>query len=250
MNRKQSNPGSSNGSGRSLEAYLLGTLPFDTVLALQRRLVYQVAGDSHRAALVLAEHPPIITIGRQGSRGHLLCEPQELRARQWQVRWVNRGGGCLLHLPGQLGIYPIVALNHLGLSIQEYLEHLHEIVLSVLADFSVRGEVRPGRAGIWVGGRLVAGIGVAIRDWVTYFGIALNVCPELTPFRLVRCGAASDGPMTSIERERKGRLRMSMVRERFVEHFAARFQFPRTALFFDHPSLEKRARTNAVATSS
>jgi hypothetical protein len=56
--------------------------------------------------------------------------------------------------------------------------------------------------------------------------------------------------MTSLERERKGPLRMSMVRERLVEHFAKQFHFARTSLFFEHPSLEKRARSNAVATSS
>src|SRR5688572_3217932 len=86
---------------RTLQAYLLGSVDFETALRLQRRLHYEVSGDREQACLILCEHPPIITVGRQGSRAHIFCEPEELRARQWRVRWVNRGGGTWLHLGGQ-----------------------------------------------------------------------------------------------------------------------------------------------------
>src|SRR5262245_11387297 len=82
----------------ALQAYLLGTVEFEAALALQRRLVYQVSGEPGSAAVVMCEHPPLITVGRQGSWSHIHLEPEELRARHWRVRWVNRGGGCLLHL--------------------------------------------------------------------------------------------------------------------------------------------------------
>jgi lipoyl(octanoyl) transferase len=235
---------------RTLQVYLLGSVDFEAALALQHRLVFEVASNRSRAVLILCEHPPGITIGRQGSRAHLLCEPEEFRARQWRVRWVNRGGGCLLHLPGQMMIYPILALDRLGHGLQAYLDRLQEVGLAVLADFGVHGETRPGQPGIWVGPRPIAGIGVAVRDWVTYFGAALNINPALDAFRLVRCGGPNDGPMTSLERERRGPLRPSMVRERFVEYFAERFQFDRTAIFFNHPSLSRKARADAFAARS
>src|SRR5262249_32813732 len=95
----------------TLQVYLLGTVEFDAALAPQRRLVSEGAGDRSRGALVLGEHPPLITVGRRGSRAHIHAEPGELRARQWGVRWVNRGGGCLLHLPGQLAVYPVLSLD-------------------------------------------------------------------------------------------------------------------------------------------
>jgi lipoyl(octanoyl) transferase len=237
-------------SDRTLQVYLLGTVDFETALALQHRLVYEVAGNRSSSALILCEHPPGITIGRQGSRTHLLCEPEELRARQWPVRWVNRGGGCLLHVPGQMLIYPILALDRLGFGLQTYLDRLQEVGLTVLADFGVRGETRPGRPGIWVGPRPIAGIGVAVRDWVTYFGAAFNINPSLDGFRLVRCGGPSDGPMTSLERERRGPLRASLVRERFLEYFAARFEFARTTIFFHHPSLSRKASADACVARS
>jgi len=229
-----------------LRAYLLGLADFESALAFQRRLVYDVTGDRAGAALMLCEHPPIITVGRHGSWRHILCAPEELRARRWRVRWVNRGGGCLLHVPGQLAIYPIVALDHFGLGLQAYLDRLQETLVAVLDDFGVRGETRPGRPGVWVGARLIAGTGVAVRDWVAYYGAALNVNPGLLPFRLVDSGG--DGPMTSLERERRGPVRAALVRERLLEHFAARFGFAETALFSDHPALNRKIPADALAT--
>jgi lipoyl(octanoyl) transferase len=233
-----------------LQVYLLGSVDFEAALTLQRQLIYHVAGDRTRAALVLCEHPPLITVGRHGSRAHILCEPEELRARRWQVRWVNRGGGCLLHLPGQLAVYPILPLDRLGLGLQEYLDRLHQVLAALVADFDVGGVTRPGQAGVWVGARPVAGVGVAVRDWVTYYGAAVNVNPDLEPFRRVRWGGPADGPMTSLERERRGPLRPSLVRERLLEHFVARFPYGRTSLFSDHPALGRRAPSDAVASSS
>jgi lipoyl(octanoyl) transferase len=230
-----------------LQVYLLGPVDFEAALALQRLLVYQVAGDRSNAFLLLCEHPPLITVGREGSRSHVLCEPDELRARRWPVRWVNRGGGCLLHLPGQLAVYPILALDRLGLGVHAYLERLQEVFVAVLDDFSVRGKSRPGKAGVWVGSRPVAGLGVAVRDWVAYYGAAFNVNPDLSPFRRVHCVGAGEAPMTSLERERHGRLRPSHVRERLLEHFAARFGFTRTSLFSNHPALIRKPPADALA---
>jgi lipoyl(octanoyl) transferase len=231
-----------------LQVYLLGLVDFETALNFQRRLVYQVSGDRHTAALVLCEHPPLITVGREGSRRHILCEPAELVARRWAIRWVNRGGGCLLHLPGQLAIYPILALDVLDLGLQSYLDRLRQVLVAMLADFGVAAVTQPEKPGVWIRSRPIAEVGVAVRDWVTYFGAFLNVNPDLELYRRVRSGP--DGPMTSLERERRGRLPPSLVRQRFMEHFAAHFPFARTSLFFDHPSLSRKAPSDAFAASS
>jgi lipoyl(octanoyl) transferase len=235
--------------GPVLRAYLLGTLDFDAAQALQKRLVYEVSGDRSQAVLLLCEHPPLITVGRQGSRSHFFCEPADLRVREWPVRWVNRGGGCLLHLPGQLAVYPIVALDQLGLSVPGYLQRLQQVACDVLDDFSVHGQTRPDQAGVWVGSRLIASVGVAVRDWVTYYGAALNVHPDLEHFRLLRCSAAGDGPMTSLERERRGAVRPALVRQRLLEHFCNRFAVARLSILTDHPSLSRKAR-HALASHS
>src|SRR5947209_15502199 len=92
-----------------LEVYLLGLVDYEDALRLQRRLVYEVGGaNGDLAALVLCEHPPTISVGRRGSRAHIECDDEELASRNIRVRWVNRGGGCYLHVPGQLVVYPIL----------------------------------------------------------------------------------------------------------------------------------------------
>jgi lipoyl(octanoyl) transferase len=228
--------------------YLLGSLHVDVAQALQRRLVHQVAGDRAGAALLLCEHPPFISVGREGSRTHILCEPDELRSRQWPVRWVNRGGGCLLHAPGQLAIYPIVALDHFQLGVQAYLDRLHEVIVTLLQDFHIQGQTRAGQAGVWVGARQIAAGGIAVRDWVTYHGLALNINPDLALFRRIHAPGNASPSMTSVERERRGPLRPALVRERVVEYFAARFHCGRVSMFFDHPSLSRKAPLDALAT--
>jgi lipoyl(octanoyl) transferase len=230
----------------ALRIYLLGQVEFEAALLFQRRLLYEVSGNRSQAALVLCEHPPLITVGRQGSSLHILAEPRELRSRMLRVRWVNRGGGCLLHTSGQLAIYPILPLDRLGLSLKAYLCRLQATLIALLDDFGIGGEDRPSLPGVWTGPRLLAPLGVAVRDWVTYFGAYLNINPTLEPFRLIHCGGP-EGRMTSLERERRGPLRPSLVRERLLEHFLTQFPFARTALFSDHPALTRRATAHAFA---
>src|SRR5262245_59911582 len=121
-----------------LRVYLLGKVEFEAALRLQRRLRDQ-AELERRAALVLCEHPPLITVGRQGSSAHLLFDPDELRAWRWPVRWVNRGGGCVLHLPGQVALYAVVPMRPLGLGVQDHLDRLHRVLVATLDDFRVQG---------------------------------------------------------------------------------------------------------------
>jgi lipoyl(octanoyl) transferase len=235
---------------RTLQVYLLGTVDFDDMLRLQRRLVYDVSGDRSQSFLVLCEHPPLISVGRDGSREHIGYEAEELTAREWPVRWVNRGGGCLLHAQGQLAIYPILALDRLGLDLQGYLDRLHALLLDVITNMEVQAEVRAGRPGIWVHGRLLAHVGVAVREWVTYFGAALNVHPDLEPFRPVQVAGPGEPPMTSLAREHRDRIRDATVRQRLVEAFGQAFGFAQTSLFHTHPALTRPAPANAIASGS
>ncbi len=246
MNPASPQPRVSPDAGPLLQVYLLGAVEFEAALGLQRRLVYQVAGDRDTAALILCEHPPLITVGRSGSRAHILWEPDELKARRWAVRWVNRGGGCLLHLPGQLAIYPILPLDRFGLGVQAYLDRLRRALVDLLSDFNIKAQTRPNKAGLWVNSRPIAEVGIAVRQWVSYFGAALNVHPDLELFRSLRTGGPEDGPMTSLVRERNAPLRPALVRERFLEHFTRHFPCARVSLFFSHPSLSRKAPSDAV----
>jgi lipoyl(octanoyl) transferase len=223
-----------------LRLYLLGEIDFEAALALQHALHRQVAAERHTINLVLCEHSPIITVGREAGPGHVRWDSEELYHRGWRVRWVNRGGGCMLHLPGQLAIYPIVALDRLRIGLQDYLDRLHRILIQVLDDFTVLAGRHPDLPGAWVGPRMVAGVGVAVRDWVTSYGAVLNINPDLLPFHSVQTGGPHGEPMTSLVRERHGPLRPALVRERLLEHFCDAFDCERTAMFFNHPALERQ----------
>jgi lipoyl(octanoyl) transferase len=227
-------------AGSALRVYLLGVVDFEAALRLQRTLAFEVAGQRDCAALVLCEHPPILTVGRHGSPADIRCDFNELHLRGWPLRWVNRGGGSLLHLPGQLAVYPILPLDWRHLGLADYLERLQRILAAVLGEFNVAAATQPGKPGVWAGGRLVAGVGVAVRDWVAYYGAYLNITPDLLPFRIVQSGADERQPMTSLVHERHGGLRPALVRERLLEHFTAAFPFARTSLFSHHPCLGMR----------
>jgi lipoyl(octanoyl) transferase len=229
---------------------MLGRLEWESAQALQRHLVYEIGGNRNSAALILCEHPPLITVGRQGSTSHLLCDPSELAARRWPVRWVNRGGGCLLQVPGQLAIYFILPLDKLGMGVHAYLDVLNRAVLATLDGFRLGSPAVARKTGIWVGERPIAAVGVAIRDWISYHGAFLNIDPDLEAFRLVRWGTAASAPMTSLARERHGPLRGGIVRERVLESFSEAFGFHRLSLFTDHPSLRRKVAAGVCAASS
>jgi lipoyl(octanoyl) transferase len=233
----------------AVRVYLLGTVDFAAALALQKALVYEAAGDRTGGALVVCEHPPLLTVGREGSPADIRFDPEELRSRRWPVRWVNRGGGCLLHVPGQVALYPVLPLDRYRLGVESFVDRLGQVAVAALDDFSVRAESRPGRPGAWAGGRLLAAVGVAVWDWVSYFGMAFNLNPDLAPFRHVRCGGPDGGAMTSLERERRAPVRPALVRERLLEHFAAAFGFGDVALFFSHRLLSRPAPAGEVLSS-
>jgi lipoyl(octanoyl) transferase len=232
--------------GRALRAYLLGTLEFGEFLALQRRLVYDISGDRSAGALVLCDHPPGITIGREGSRAHVRPGPEDLHSRGWPVRWVSRGGGTLLHLPGQVACYPVVPLETAGLTVARYLRDLQDIVVELLREYELAGSADADHPGVRVNGRRVAHVGVAVRQNITGFGLVLNADPDLAPFRDVRCDGDAV-PMTSIQREAAGRVRLTGVRQRLVELVAARFGFDRVSVFHTHHSALPQPTRHAAA---
>lgn len=236
-------------AGRVLQTYLLGRLEFDDLLGLQRRLVYEVGGDRDTGAVILCDHPPGITVGREGSRAHIRPSSEELHARGWPVRWVSRGGGTLLHLPGQVACYPVLDLDRLGLTPAQYLIELQTIVADLLREYGVRAEPDSERPGVRAGSRRIAHVGVAIRNWASCFGVVLNVDSDLEPFHDVHC----DGdpiPMTSLQRETPVRVRVAGVRQRLVDLVAERFGFDRVSLFHSHPGALPRPSRHATPTGT
>lgn len=233
-----------------LEIYLLGLVEFEDVQQLQRRLVYE-HGERGGASVILCEHPPTISVGRSGSRAHIALDDEELRALDIEVRWVNRGGGCVLHLPGQLSAYVILHLETLELDLKRYLEGLQNAVLGVLSEFELRGETRADLPGVFLGNSRIASMGIAISRWVAYHGFTLNVGAFLGPFDLIEEPGVGPYPLrqTSMEARRQRPAPMAKVRESLIRHLESAFGLERHHIYSHHPLIRRKVRSHVYAQS-
>lgn len=238
---------SSNGRGSaSLEVHLLGVVDFDSACLLQERLVYEISGRNDRLGnLLICEHPPLITIGREGSRAHIRVETDELIARQMDVRWLSRGGGSLVHTPGQLAIYPIVPLDRLALGLSDYRGHLEQAVLDVCRELRIPAYRDPDEPGLWTRSGQFAHPGIAVKWWVAYHGVFLNVSPPMELMRLT-CPNRRDDPVTSLAAEDGRNLSMHRVREAVIRHLADRLGYERFHLYTGHPLLRRAKKKGYV----
>lgn len=156
-----------------------------------------VAGDAPNT-LYLLEHAPVVTLGREAHPENLLLSRAGYQAEGIEILETSRGGDVTYHGPGQLVAYPILNLNEWRLSVGWYLRTLEAVLIDLLADFSLPGERVEGLTGVWVGGAKVAAIGVGLRRWTTFHGIAFNVAPNMAHFNtIIPCGIA-DKPITSL----------------------------------------------------
>ena len=152
---------------------------------LQKDLVRKrTEGAIDADALILVEHDHVITLGRKTT-------PENFKPQDIPVFQVERGGDATYHGPGQLVGYPIVRLA--TPNVQRFVKDLEEVLIQATRGFGIEGSRVEGHPGVWVGGRKVASIGVAVTNWVTYHGFALNVNTDLSYFALIKpCGLDPD----------------------------------------------------------
>jgi len=233
-----------------VEFHMLDTVAFDRCLALQERLVYEAdLADEGRIVVLLCEHPDLITVGRLGSRGHIRLTDKQLKRERLDIRWISRGGGCVLHSPGQLAIYPIAPLETLGWTVGDYMRRLQRGIVDALDELKVHCETKPGRFGVWGRSGQLACVGVAVRRWITMHGAFLNVNPAMRRYGYVDTlpdDAATAGKKTTMGcllAERQTSVRMASVRATLVKTLAAAFDCERYHLHTGHPLLTPSTRT-------
>jgi lipoyl(octanoyl) transferase len=208
----------------------LGRVPYAEALDIQARVVSARKQNHVSDTLLLLEHPPVITLGRNASRANVLASDEFLAARGVELHAVNRGGDVTYHGPGQLVGYPIVDLRgdlpgkrgpHLGPV--DFVRLLEEALIRTCAEFGVMAKRIPKCTGVWTFGggddpgspnpireRKLAAIGVHVSQSVTSHGFALNVTPDLRDFNwIVPCGIRDRG-VTSLEVESDGRAGIGM----------------------------------------
>ncbi|HEX3661848.1 MAG TPA: lipoyl(octanoyl) transferase LipB [Acidobacteriaceae bacterium] len=209
----------------------LGRVSYGDGLVLQGRLVEARHEGRIGNTLVLLEHPPVLTLGRNSSRANILASDEFLAYRGVEIHEINRGGDVTYHGPGQLVGYPIFDLRSFTprLGAVEYVRQMEEALIRACGDFNVPTTRVAGRTGVWTpaAGSLlekkIAAIGVHIARGITSHGFALNVSTDLRDFELIVPCGITDRAVTSLELEADPAPSMEAVRNAVARQFGRVF---------------------------
>jgi lipoyl synthase len=203
-----------------LRVRLLGRMDYAESLAEQHRLhALRLLADG-TDTLLLVEHPHVYTLGRNSDPRNILVSEQFVHHIGATIARNERGGEVTYHGPGQLVAYPIIYLRSHERSITRLVERMETAILRTLAEFGIAGALTPGDHGVWVDGRKIASIGMAVRRWVVLHGMALNVDPDLQYFTYINPCGHRDLRMTSMTRELGLPVDWHAVAQSFARHFA------------------------------
>ncbi len=199
----------------------LGRVAYDEALRLQAELVELCYQNRIGNVLLLLEHPPVLTLGRNAQRANVLASDELLAQRGVTLHEINRGGDVTYHGPGQLIGYPIFDLRSLRnpnggrMGPVDFIRQMEEALIRLCGVFSVRAGRIAGLTGVWCGidrqsatgeaplgpERKIGAIGIHVSHGITSHGFAFNVRTDLRDFSLINPCGITDRPVTSLERE-------------------------------------------------
>ncbi|MGQ9863567.1 MAG: lipoyl(octanoyl) transferase LipB [Bacteroidia bacterium] len=231
---------------KEIYAAYLGLIPYQEAWELQKKLVAEKLENLKRGIstpdwLLLCQHKPVITLGKNAKANHILLSPETLKRREISVYAIERGGDVTYHGPGQLVGYPILHLEKYRADVGWYMRALEEVIIRLLADWGLEATRFPPHTGVWLMDppRKIAAQGVKLSRWVSMHGFALNVTTDLTPFQwIIPCGLSM--PVTSMHMELNYAPEMSAILTRYLKHFSDVFEVsivekPVWILYSPHP---------------
>jgi len=210
-----------------VEVRRLGRIAYDRAMSVMETQVDARKHGRSGDALLLLEHPPVITVGKRGEFGNLVASDEVLNRKGVTLHRTTRGGDITFHGPGQLVGYPVLDLRARGMGARCYVDGVEEVLIRTLASFDIEAERVEGRTGVWVGGAAgekVAAIGVHISRGVTSHGFALNVDTDLSWFDLIVPCGIRDAGVTSIARLRGEATTIDDVIPILVRHWGEVFE--------------------------
>lgn len=204
-------------------------LPYAEALDMQNDLFQRRMRNEIPDVLLITEHPPVYTFGKNADARHLLLDETQVKARGIDLFWIDRGGDITFHGPGQLVGYPILDLHGYYRDVGRFLREIEEVLIHALARFNIAGSRVPGLTGVWVGDAKIAAIGVKLSRWVSKHGFALNVNTDLSYFSdIVPCGIR-DKAVTSMQKILDAPVPFDAVIDAVIESFASVFSIAFTA---------------------
>jgi lipoyl(octanoyl) transferase len=203
-----------------------GQVPYSLGLRLQAELVEARKAGKIANTLLLLEHTPVVTLGRNAKRQNVVAPAEMLARRGVEVYECDRGGDVTFHGPGQLVGYPIVDLYRFSprMGAVDFVRRMEEALIRTCADFRIAAGPVKGLTGVWVeGARKIAAIGIHVSRGVTSHGFALNVNNDLDYFRLIVPCGISDKPVTSMARELGAEQALETVAQAVARSFGQVF---------------------------
>ncbi len=198
----------------------LGKSHYNDAWELQKRLQSQRISGQIDDQLLLVEHFPVYTLGKNTPREHLLTKESD----NISIIQTDRGGDITFHGPGQLVGYPILDLNQYKRSISWYMRELEQLIIDVLKEYDINAGRKKGLTGVWVKGKKIAALGVRISKWVTMHGFSLNINPDLKYYQgIIPCGITEYGVTSMADLLGNDVPDMSEIKDTLVKHFIAIF---------------------------
>jgi lipoate-protein ligase B len=197
----------------------LGLSDYNDTWKLQKKLQSKRILGEIEDHLLLVEHPPVFTLGKNASKQHIINNSEDVSIIQ-----TDRGGNITFHGPGQLVCYPILDLNHYKRSITWYMRELEKLIIDVLGEYDIKASRKKGLTGTWVKDKKIAALGVRISRWVTMHGFSLNINPDLNFYKnIIPCGIKEYG-VTSMAKVMGNEVpSMDEVKAKMTKHFTKNF---------------------------
>ena len=190
-------------------------MSYNSAWDIQKNYHQKVLKGKEQDTLILVEHEPVYTLGKNANDNHLLQSASE----EIEVYRIERGGDITFHGPGQIVVYPILDLNRYIKSVSWYMRTLEKIIIDTLSDFKIKAELKDGLTGVWVGDEKIGAQGVRISRWVTMHGLALNVNTDLRYFDgIIPCGIFDYG-VTSMEKLTGSKQDINKVKNTIIKYF-------------------------------
>ena len=197
----------------------LGLSDYNETWKLQKKLQSKRILGEIEDHLLLVEHPPVFTLGKNASKQHIINNSDDVSIIQ-----TDRGGNITFHGPGQLVGYPILDLNHYKRSITWYMRELEQLVIDVLDEYDIKASRKKGLTGTWVKDKKIAALGVRISKWVTMHGFSLNINPDLNFYKhIIPCGIKEYGVTSMAKIMGNEAPSMDEIKAKMTKHFTKNF---------------------------
>ena len=198
----------------------LGKLLYKKTWNYQKELLKKRSNNEINDTLILVEHEPVFTLGKNADENHILQNcPDNIKTYH-----IERGGDVTYHGPGQLVGYPILDLRNYKKSISWYMRSLEQVIIDTLFDYNITANRKKGLTGVWCNNEKIAALGVRVSRWITMHGFSLNIDPNLNHYKnIIPCGIFEHG-VTSMSNILNENIDYENVKKTIIKKFFNQFK--------------------------